>query len=186
VEQPVGTLQGTHQAYQIGANSQLLQVDVLARSSSLPPWCASAHQQVGRVVDGSDAPLQLDWSTINSGKLTKIWRQPGSNTFQLVDRIKAMLPRIEARTMAAIFGSCRSPSVSAADRNFASRWAAPSAAGSCVEALTLFTIPVTYVYMEHLSEWLSGAGKTRRPSSIARDHGLVAAGHYPQPVARHD
>jgi multidrug efflux pump subunit AcrB len=54
------------------------------------------------------------------------------------------------------------------------------------QALTLFTIPVTYVYMERLSEWLSGAGRTRRPSPIARDHALVAAGHYPRPAAGHD
>jgi HAE1 family hydrophobic/amphiphilic exporter-1 len=44
------------------------------------------------------------------------------------------------------------------------------------QALTLFTIPVTYVYMERLSEWLSGASQSRRPSPIARDHALVAAG----------
>src|SRR5215469_10757324 len=55
------------------------------------------------------------------------------------------------------------------------------------QALTLFTIPVTYVYMERLSEWLSGgAGRARRPSPIARDHALVAAGHYPRPAAGHD
>jgi hypothetical protein len=54
------------------------------------------------------------------------------------------------------------------------------------QALTLFTIQVTYVYMERLSEWLSGAGRTRRPSPIARDHALVAAGHYPRPAAGHD
>jgi multidrug efflux pump subunit AcrB len=52
------------------------------------------------------------------------------------------------------------------------------------QALTLFTIPVTYVYMERLSEWLSGSG--RHPSAIARDHSLVPAGNYPRPVTGHD
>jgi multidrug efflux pump subunit AcrB len=52
------------------------------------------------------------------------------------------------------------------------------------QALTLFTIPVTYIYMERLSEWLSGSG--RYPSAIARDHSLVPAGNYPRPAVGHD
>ena len=53
------------------------------------------------------------------------------------------------------------------------------------QALTLFAIPVTYVYMERLSEWLSGSGKRRCPSVIAPDHALVRAGKHPRPVAIH-
>ena len=51
---------------------------------------------VGRVVDGSEAPMQLDWVNNHIGEMIGIWRQPGSNTLELVDRIKAMLPRLEA------------------------------------------------------------------------------------------
>ncbi|MGB9648064.1 MAG: efflux RND transporter permease subunit [Stellaceae bacterium] len=47
------------------------------------------------------------------------------------------------------------------------------------QALTLFTIPVTYLYMERLSEWLSGFGRPRRRPS---DHALVLAGNHPRPV----
>ena len=69
VEQPVGTLQGTHQAYQIGANGQLLQVDALSKVIIAYRDGAPVRiSDVGRVVDGSDAPLQLDWSTTISGK----------------------------------------------------------------------------------------------------------------------
>lgn len=52
--------------------------------------------------------------------------------------------------------------------------------------LTLFTIPVTYVYMERLSEWLSGTGRSRRPPLISRDHSLGPAGNYPRPATGHD
>jgi hydrophobe/amphiphile efflux-1 (HAE1) family protein len=97
VEQPVGTLQGTQQAYQIGANSQLLQVDALSKVIVAYRNGAPVRiRDVGRVVDGSDAPLQLDWVNNHIGEMIGIWRQPGSNTLQLVDRIKAMLPRLEA------------------------------------------------------------------------------------------
>jgi hypothetical protein len=50
------------------------------------------------------------------------------------------------------------------------------------QALTLFTIPVTYLYMERLSEWLSGFARPRpRPS----EHAVVPAGNYPRPVIIH-
>src|SRR5689334_900520 len=65
-------------------------------SSSATATAPVRIRDVGRVVDGSDAPLQLDWVNNHIGEMIGIWRQPGSNTLQLVDRIKAMLPRLEA------------------------------------------------------------------------------------------
>jgi multidrug efflux pump subunit AcrB len=54
------------------------------------------------------------------------------------------------------------------------------------QALTLFTIPVTYVYMERLSEWISGFGRLiRRPPGLAPDHAPVPAGKYPRPAVIH-
>ncbi|MBV8888883.1 MAG: efflux RND transporter permease subunit [Alphaproteobacteria bacterium] len=97
VELPVGTLQGPQQAYQIGANSQLLQVDGLSRVIIAYRNGAPVRvSDIGRVVDGSDQPLQLDWVNNHIGEMVGIWRQPGSNTLQLVQRIKAMLPRLQA------------------------------------------------------------------------------------------
>ena len=97
LEQPVGSLQGTEQAYQIGANSQLLKVNEL--SKVIVAYRNGAPVRVsdlGQVVDGSEAPMQLDWVNNHIGEMIGIWRQPGSNTLELVDRIKAMLPRLEA------------------------------------------------------------------------------------------
>ena len=97
VELPIGTLQGTQQAYQIGANSQQLQVNQLAKvivayRNGQPVRVAD----IGRVVDGSDTPLQLDWVNNHIGEMIGIWRQPGSNTLQLVNRVKSMLPTLQA------------------------------------------------------------------------------------------
>jgi hydrophobe/amphiphile efflux-1 (HAE1) family protein len=97
VEQPIGTLQGPQQAYQIGANSQLLQVGQLAK---VIVAYKNGHPvrigDIGRVVDGSDSPLQLDWVDNHIGEMIGIWRQPGSNTLALVNRIKQMLPELQA------------------------------------------------------------------------------------------
>ena len=69
VEQPAGTLQGTEQAYQIGANSQLLQVGALRKVIVAYRNGAPVRVgDVGRVVYGSEAPMQLDWSTTISAK----------------------------------------------------------------------------------------------------------------------
>jgi multidrug efflux pump subunit AcrB len=69
VQLPLGSLQGRQQAHQIGANSQLLRVNQLSRViiayRNGAPVCV---REVGRVVDGSDTPLQLDWSTTTSAR----------------------------------------------------------------------------------------------------------------------
>jgi len=117
VELPVGTLQGTQQAYQIGANSQLLGVNQLSKVIVAYRNGAPVRiRDLGRVVEGSDAPLQVDWVNNHIGEMIGIWRQPGSNTLQLVDRVKAMLPRLQAGippSIKLIMVSDRSLSISA-------------------------------------------------------------------------
>jgi hydrophobe/amphiphile efflux-1 (HAE1) family protein len=117
VELPVGTLQGPQQAYQIGANSQILQVNQLGKVIVAYRNGAPVRiQDLGRVVEGSDIPLQLDWVNDHVGEMIGIWRQPGSNTLQLVERIKAMLPRLQAGlppSIKLIMVSDRSLSISA-------------------------------------------------------------------------
>src|SRR5437762_5429046 len=73
VELPLGTLQGPQQAYQIGANSQLVQPSTLGRV--IVPYRNGAPVRVndiGRVVDGSDVPLQLDWINNHIGEMIGI------------------------------------------------------------------------------------------------------------------
>jgi multidrug efflux pump subunit AcrB len=78
VELPVGTLQGSQQAWQIGANSQLLQVNQLSKVIVAYRNGAPVRiRDLGRVVEGSDAPLQLDWVNNHVGEMVGIWRQPG-------------------------------------------------------------------------------------------------------------
>jgi len=50
------------------------------------------------------------------------------------------------------------------------------------QLLTLYTIPVTYLYMERFSDWLGHFGRRRRPETIAHDHSLVPANRFPPPA----
>ncbi len=54
------------------------------------------------------------------------------------------------------------------------------------QVLTLFTIPVTYVYMDRLSDWLARLGGRRRRAprgpGAAPEPVLVSAGHHRPPA----
>jgi hydrophobe/amphiphile efflux-1 (HAE1) family protein len=103
VEQALGTLQGPQQAYQIGANGQLFQPQALDRVIIAYRDGAPVRiGDIGRVVDGSDVPLQLDWVNNHLGEMIGIWRQEGSNTLKVVDGVKKALPALEAGLPPAI------------------------------------------------------------------------------------
>jgi multidrug efflux pump subunit AcrB len=54
------------------------------------------------------------------------------------------------------------------------------------QVLTLFTIPVTYLYMERLGEWLAGFGRrSRSHAAVSTEHSLVPAGNHPRPAIIH-
>ncbi len=94
---PVGTLQGPRQAYQIGTNGQLFSPDELAKSVIV--YRNGAPVRVGDVATvsiGAENPLQASWIGDLRGEMIGIWRQPGANTIELVDRIKALLPTLQA------------------------------------------------------------------------------------------
>ena len=94
---PVGTLQGPSQSYQIGTNGQLFLPQQIAKS--VVAYRNGAPVRLGdvaKVVAGVDSPLQASWVNAGRGEMIGIWRQPGANTLQLVDQIKAKLPSLQA------------------------------------------------------------------------------------------
>jgi hydrophobe/amphiphile efflux-1 (HAE1) family protein len=117
VEQPVGALQGRRQAYQIGANGQLFQTDELSRVIVVYRNGAPVRiGDLGRVVVGSDVPLQLDLVNNHVGEMIGIWRQQGSNTLDVVEGVKRMLPTLQTGmppSIKLITVSDRSVSISA-------------------------------------------------------------------------
>ncbi len=93
---PVGTLQGPRQSYQIGTNGQLFSAEDIGRAVVAYRNGAPVRlQDVAQVVAGPESPFQASWVGKERGEMIGIWRQPGANTVQLVEQIKAALPQLQ-------------------------------------------------------------------------------------------
>ena len=101
VNQPTGTLWGANQAFTVRANGQLMtaaafgEMIVAYRNGS--PVRLKA---LGRVVDGIQIDKAAMYLYTDRGAeryiMLAIQRQPGTNTVEVVDRIKALLPAFRA------------------------------------------------------------------------------------------
>ncbi|MGJ0506789.1 MAG: efflux RND transporter permease subunit [Methylocystis sp.] len=94
---PMGTLQGPQQSFAIGANSQLftpaeLGKVVVAYRNGAPVRLSD----VAQIVIGPESALQASWVGTRRGEMVGVWREPGANTIELVDRILAQLPQLRA------------------------------------------------------------------------------------------
>jgi hydrophobe/amphiphile efflux-1 (HAE1) family protein len=94
---PVGTLQGPAQSVQIGTNGQLFNAQDIGRVIvSYRNGAPVRLDDIARVVTGGENPFQASWVGTERGEMIGIWRQPGVNTIDLVDRITAALPNLRA------------------------------------------------------------------------------------------
>jgi multidrug efflux pump len=92
-----GSFDGPHQGYQINANDQLLSAKdysqvVVAYKNGAPVML----NQVANVVDGVENSNLSAWMNKTPAVIVNIQRQPGANIIQVVDRVKALLPRLRA------------------------------------------------------------------------------------------
>ena len=95
VNQAKGSFDGPHQAYQIGANDQLLSSAdyaplVIAYRNGAPVKLTD----VARSVDGAENIRQAAWMNDVPAVILNIQRQPGANIITVVDRIKTLLPQL--------------------------------------------------------------------------------------------
>jgi len=95
VNQAKGNFDGAHQAYQIGANDQLLS------SADYAPLIVAYRNgapikltDVANVVDGIENLKQAAWMNETSAVIMNIQRQPGANIIAVVDQIKSLLPQL--------------------------------------------------------------------------------------------
>src|SRR5438128_2458059 len=98
VNQPTGTLYGKHQAYVVQANGQLEKAAdyaplVVAYRNGAPVRL----KDIGQVVDGVEVDKTASWYYDKEGGIRRaivlaIQRQPGTNTVEVVDSIKRLLP----------------------------------------------------------------------------------------------
>ena len=97
VNLPAGTLWGPHQAFTVEANGQ-----VMTASAYRPLIVAYRNgspvrlEQLGRVLDSVQNDKSFGW--YNSKRSINLWvqRQPGTNTVEVVDRIRALMPEFRA------------------------------------------------------------------------------------------
>jgi len=92
-----GNFDGPHQAFQIGANDQLLSSGdysplVIAYRNNAPVKLSD----VAVVKDEAENLRQAAWMNTTPAVIMNIQRQPGANIISVVDRIKKLLPQLTA------------------------------------------------------------------------------------------
>ena len=103
VDQAKGNLDGPRQSFTIAANDQLLSSDayrpiIIAYRNGGPVRLSD----VASVVDGAENQLQAAWMKTTPAVIVNIQRQPGTNIIGVVDRIKTLLPRLQATLPSSI------------------------------------------------------------------------------------
>jgi multidrug efflux pump len=97
VDSPKGSIDGEHKAYTVYANDQMTRAReynnvVLAYRNG----AAVRVRDIGTAIDGPENRLLAGWQNGKRGILLIIFKQPGANVIDTVERIKAALPRLEA------------------------------------------------------------------------------------------
>jgi hydrophobe/amphiphile efflux-1 (HAE1) family protein len=92
-----GSIDGEHQAFTVYDNDQLTRASqynnvVLAYRNGAP----IRVKDIGRAIDGPENRLLAAWQNGKRGILLIIFKQPGANVIDTVERIKEALPRLEA------------------------------------------------------------------------------------------
>ena len=103
VNQAKGSFDGPAQAYTIGANDQLLSSAdykplVVAYRNGAPVRL----QDVAEVTDSTENAKQAAWTNDVPAVIVNIQRQPGANIIQVADRIKKLLPTLQASLPSAV------------------------------------------------------------------------------------
>jgi hydrophobe/amphiphile efflux-1 (HAE1) family protein len=97
VNAPKGTIDAPDRSYTIYDNDQLTKAAeynnvVLAYRNGAPVRV----KDIGRAVDGPENQLLAGWQNGKRGINLMVFKQPGANVIDTVERIKASLPRLEA------------------------------------------------------------------------------------------
>ncbi len=103
VNNPKGNFDGATRSYTVYANDQLTQAKhwddvILAYRDGAP----LRVRDVGHAVAGPEDAKQAAWANGKRGVFLVIFKQPGANVIDTVDRIKAELPRITAALPAGV------------------------------------------------------------------------------------
>ena len=100
---PTGTLWGTHQAYTVQAEGQLNDAEayrpiIVAYRNGSPVRLGD----LGKVVDSIENDKNIGWFDHTRAITLQVMRQPGTNTVEIVDRIKKLLPQLREQIPPAV------------------------------------------------------------------------------------
>jgi HAE1 family hydrophobic/amphiphilic exporter-1 len=103
VDSPKGNIDGATRAYTIYANDQLLDSkdwnDVIVAYRNGGPL---RIRDIGKAVTGPEDAKQAAWANGKRGVFLVVYKQPGANVIDTVDKIKSLLPRLVAAIPPAI------------------------------------------------------------------------------------
>jgi hydrophobic/amphiphilic exporter-1 (mainly G- bacteria), HAE1 family len=103
VDSPKGNIDGDKRAYTIYANDQMLDSkdwnDVIVAYRNGGPL---RIRDIGRAVTGPEDAKQAAWANGKRGVFLVVFKQPGANVIETVDKIKSLLPRLVAAIPPAI------------------------------------------------------------------------------------
>ena len=103
VNLPTGILWGNHQAVTVQANGQLMDAEayqplIVAYRNGSPVRL----REIGRVIDSVENDKIANWYNETPAIVLAVQRQPGTNTVEVVDSIKKLLPSFQAQMPASI------------------------------------------------------------------------------------
>src|SRR5580698_7513513 len=103
VNLPTGKLYGTKQAFTVLSSGQL--TNAAAYRPVIVAWRNGVPvrlEELGRVLDSVETDHSVAWLNETRGVILAIRRQPGTNTVEVVDNIKALLPVFRAEIPPAL------------------------------------------------------------------------------------
>ncbi|MBI5584746.1 MAG: efflux RND transporter permease subunit [Deltaproteobacteria bacterium] len=103
VNLPTGTLSGTHQAFNLQASGQLMRAEeyqplIVAYRGGAP----IRLREIGRAFASVENDKIASWYSGQRAIVLAIQRQPGTNTIEVVDSIKKLLPQFQAQLPASL------------------------------------------------------------------------------------
>ncbi len=103
VDQAKGNFDGKRQAYTIGDNDQLLTSAqykplIIAYRNGAPVKLSD----VANVIDDAENVKEAAWMNTTPAVILNIQRQPGANIIAVVDKIRALLPRLQSSLPASV------------------------------------------------------------------------------------
>ena len=94
---PKGQIDGPERSYAIYANDQLTKAEEY--NNVIVGWKAGAPirvRDIGQAIDAAENRYVGGWQNGKEGVILLIFKQPGANVIETVERIKGALPRLEA------------------------------------------------------------------------------------------